>query len=235
MSTVTDPPHDHPDQPAADHLPRGPGAGLFKELMSRASAVLESHPVNRARIAAGKKPANAIWLWGQGRAPACRSSPTSTAWTGRSSRRSTWSAAWASWPAGRGSRSPARPATSTRTTPPRARRPSGPWTISTSSACTSRPRTRRATRARRRQGRGDRAHRSRDRRPVATSLAEVRPLADGHLARSLDPPADPGARPRPGGLGHGGDRPARPRVRALLRRGVGPRPPVALSSIRDTG
>jgi 2,3-bisphosphoglycerate-independent phosphoglycerate mutase len=25
--------------------------------------------VNRARIAAGKKPANAIWLWGQGRAP----------------------------------------------------------------------------------------------------------------------------------------------------------------------
>jgi 2,3-bisphosphoglycerate-independent phosphoglycerate mutase len=67
--TVTDPPHDHPDQPVADHLPRGPGADLLNDLMSRASAVLESHPVNRARIAAGKKPANAIWLWGQGRAP----------------------------------------------------------------------------------------------------------------------------------------------------------------------
>jgi 2,3-bisphosphoglycerate-independent phosphoglycerate mutase len=68
-ATVTDPPHDHPDQPVIEHLPRGPGADLLRDLMSRATAVLESHPVNGARIAAGKKPANAIWLWGQGRAP----------------------------------------------------------------------------------------------------------------------------------------------------------------------
>lgn len=67
--TVTDPPHDHPDQPAADHLPRGPGADLLRDLMSRATPILASHPVNQARIAAGKRPANAIWLWGQGRAP----------------------------------------------------------------------------------------------------------------------------------------------------------------------
>ena len=26
---VTDPPHDHPDQPAAEHLPRGAGADLL--------------------------------------------------------------------------------------------------------------------------------------------------------------------------------------------------------------
>jgi 2,3-bisphosphoglycerate-independent phosphoglycerate mutase len=31
--------------------------------------LLESHPVNQARIKAGKPPANAIWLWGQGKAP----------------------------------------------------------------------------------------------------------------------------------------------------------------------
>jgi 2,3-bisphosphoglycerate-independent phosphoglycerate mutase len=67
--TVTDPPHDHPDRPVVEHLPRGPGSELLRDLMTRASAVLESHPVNRARIAAGKRPANAIWLWGQGRAP----------------------------------------------------------------------------------------------------------------------------------------------------------------------
>jgi 2,3-bisphosphoglycerate-independent phosphoglycerate mutase len=67
--TVTAPPHDHPDQPAADHMPRGPGADLFKKLMSQASRVLEGHHVNRARVAAGKPPANAIWLWGQGKAP----------------------------------------------------------------------------------------------------------------------------------------------------------------------
>jgi 2,3-bisphosphoglycerate-independent phosphoglycerate mutase len=67
--TVTDPPHDHPDQPVAEHLPRGPGADLLKELMNEAGAVLADHSVNRARIEAGKPPANAIWLWGQGNAP----------------------------------------------------------------------------------------------------------------------------------------------------------------------
>ena len=67
--TVTTPPHDHPDQPAAGHMPQGPGADLFKDLMSRASGILQDHPVNQARVAAGKPPANAIWLWGQGKAP----------------------------------------------------------------------------------------------------------------------------------------------------------------------
>jgi 2,3-bisphosphoglycerate-independent phosphoglycerate mutase len=67
--TVTDPPHDYPNQPADEHLPRGPGSAILKELMSRAGPVLGEHPVNQARVAAGKRPANAIWLWGQGRAP----------------------------------------------------------------------------------------------------------------------------------------------------------------------
>ena len=66
--TVTDPPHDHPGAAASSHLPRGPGAGLLKELMAAASPILASHPVNQARIKAGKSPANAIWLWGQGKA-----------------------------------------------------------------------------------------------------------------------------------------------------------------------
>jgi 2,3-bisphosphoglycerate-independent phosphoglycerate mutase len=67
--TVTDPPHDHPGQPFADHLPRGPGADLLMDLMTRANRVLADHPVNRGRIDAGKPPASAIWLWGQGSAP----------------------------------------------------------------------------------------------------------------------------------------------------------------------
>jgi 2,3-bisphosphoglycerate-independent phosphoglycerate mutase len=67
--TLTTPPHDQPDQPAADFLPRGSGSGLLCDLMERGSTIVASHPVNRARVAAGKRPANAIWLWGQGRAP----------------------------------------------------------------------------------------------------------------------------------------------------------------------
>jgi 2,3-bisphosphoglycerate-independent phosphoglycerate mutase len=67
--TLTTPPHDVPDRPAADYLPRGTGAELLRELMEAGSAVVKDHPVNHARLAAGKAPANAIWLWGQGKAP----------------------------------------------------------------------------------------------------------------------------------------------------------------------
>jgi 2,3-bisphosphoglycerate-independent phosphoglycerate mutase len=37
--------------------------------MNAAQPILARHPVNEKRIAAGKRPANAIWLWGQGPAP----------------------------------------------------------------------------------------------------------------------------------------------------------------------
>jgi 2,3-bisphosphoglycerate-independent phosphoglycerate mutase len=37
--------------------------------MRRAHVFLQEHPVNQGLIKDGKKPANAIWLWGQGRAP----------------------------------------------------------------------------------------------------------------------------------------------------------------------
>jgi len=64
------PPHDISDQPIQEHLPRGPDSELLIKLMDVARPVLVRHPVNERRIAAGKRPANAIWLWGQGPAPA---------------------------------------------------------------------------------------------------------------------------------------------------------------------
>jgi 2,3-bisphosphoglycerate-independent phosphoglycerate mutase len=67
--TVTDPPHDYPDAPALEHLPRGPGSGVLMGLIGAGHAVVDGHPVNQARVKAGKAPANAIWLWGQGKAP----------------------------------------------------------------------------------------------------------------------------------------------------------------------
>jgi 2,3-bisphosphoglycerate-independent phosphoglycerate mutase len=68
-TTQTAPPHDHPDEPAADHLPRGKGAELLRGLMEDGARLLSDHPVNLSRVSRGKRPANAIWLWGQGRAP----------------------------------------------------------------------------------------------------------------------------------------------------------------------
>ena len=67
--TATTPPHDQPDQPAEDHLPRGTGSELLRELIVEGAKVVRDHPVNLARLAKGKPPANAIWLWGQGKAP----------------------------------------------------------------------------------------------------------------------------------------------------------------------
>jgi 2,3-bisphosphoglycerate-independent phosphoglycerate mutase len=70
--TKTQPPHDVPDRPIADHLPKGPGSDLLRDLMERSRAILHDHPVNQARRAKGKRDATQIWMWGQGRAPHLR-------------------------------------------------------------------------------------------------------------------------------------------------------------------
>ena len=46
------------------------GGAEFLEFMKRGYEVLKNHPVNLARIAAGKKPANSPWLWSPGTKPA---------------------------------------------------------------------------------------------------------------------------------------------------------------------
>jgi 2,3-bisphosphoglycerate-independent phosphoglycerate mutase len=45
-------------------------ARLLRELISRSSGILRTHPVNVARVKAGKNPANLIWPWGGGKKPA---------------------------------------------------------------------------------------------------------------------------------------------------------------------
>jgi 2,3-bisphosphoglycerate-independent phosphoglycerate mutase len=70
--TKTQPPHDIPNRPVADHLPQGPGGWLLQSLMLRSRDVMAEHPVNQARRAAGKRPATQVWLWGQGKAPRLR-------------------------------------------------------------------------------------------------------------------------------------------------------------------
>jgi 2,3-bisphosphoglycerate-independent phosphoglycerate mutase len=64
------PPHDLMDKPVVDDFPRGTGSRLLAEIMARSAHWLAGHPVNAARIAAGKRPATHVWLWGVGKAPA---------------------------------------------------------------------------------------------------------------------------------------------------------------------
>ncbi len=67
--TKTQPPHDIPDQPIADFLPRGPGSELLRDLMERSRPILVRHAINQGRAGRGERPATHIWLWGQGQAP----------------------------------------------------------------------------------------------------------------------------------------------------------------------
>lgn len=63
------PPHDIPNRPIAEFLPRGTGSGYLRELMSRSRDLLCEHPVNKKRRSRGDPPATMIWLfWGSGKA-----------------------------------------------------------------------------------------------------------------------------------------------------------------------
>ena len=63
------PPHDISDRKIKDYLPKGDGAETFLDMMKKSVDILKDHPVNKARIAAGKNPATSIWPWGEGTKP----------------------------------------------------------------------------------------------------------------------------------------------------------------------
>jgi len=62
-------PHDITGKDIADYLPVGKGEDVLRKLMLKAPGVLERHPINKERKRRGMKPANSIWLWGQGKKP----------------------------------------------------------------------------------------------------------------------------------------------------------------------
>lgn len=72
---ATTPPHDVPGTPYRDVLVRAlvpeaeATAVRINELIERSQELLKDHPVNRARVAAGKEPANSIWPWSPGYRP----------------------------------------------------------------------------------------------------------------------------------------------------------------------
>jgi 2,3-bisphosphoglycerate-independent phosphoglycerate mutase len=69
------PPHDHPNEPAEPLLIRAktaaaqPTAELLNRLTRESWKILQDHPVNQRRRAAGKDPGNSIWLWSPGKRP----------------------------------------------------------------------------------------------------------------------------------------------------------------------
>lgn len=66
---VLTPPHDITGKVITDYIPKGEAVDELYDLMKKSYDLLKDHPVNKARIARGKRPANAIWLWGEGTKP----------------------------------------------------------------------------------------------------------------------------------------------------------------------
>lgn len=66
------PPHDILEKKISEYLPKEE-SGLLLDLMKKSYGILKDHPVNKARREKGLRPANSIWLWGEGKKPALSS------------------------------------------------------------------------------------------------------------------------------------------------------------------
>ena len=67
------PPHDITGKPVKGHLPENAAGREYLRLMKLSAELLKDHPVNLARIKAGKNPANSLWFWGEGTKPRLQS------------------------------------------------------------------------------------------------------------------------------------------------------------------
>ena len=63
------PPHDISGRVVGEYLSTHKNAEPLIELMKKSYDILKNHPVNLKRIEKGERPANSIWLWGEGVKP----------------------------------------------------------------------------------------------------------------------------------------------------------------------
>ena len=65
VGTLT-PPHDITLRPIKEYIPQSPNAAELYDMMKRSYELLKDHPINKARMERGLRPANSLWLWGEG-------------------------------------------------------------------------------------------------------------------------------------------------------------------------
>lgn len=63
------PPHDILEKTIKDYKPTGDNSNELWEMMQRSYDILKDHPINVARKERGLRPANSIWIWGEGIKP----------------------------------------------------------------------------------------------------------------------------------------------------------------------
>jgi 2,3-bisphosphoglycerate-independent phosphoglycerate mutase len=63
------PPHDISGRVIGEYLSESENATKLIKMMKESYDLLKNHPVNLKRLSEGKRPANSIWLWGEGKKP----------------------------------------------------------------------------------------------------------------------------------------------------------------------
>ena len=77
--SALEPPHDHLGKVIGDYLPQ---EKVLRGMMERSFDILNNHPLNLARAAAGKHKANSLWFWGAGTKPKVQNFKEKTGLTG---------------------------------------------------------------------------------------------------------------------------------------------------------
>ncbi|MDA3846124.1 MAG: cofactor-independent phosphoglycerate mutase [Vallitaleaceae bacterium] len=63
------PPHDILERRIGDYIPTGDHAEEIYDMMKTSYEILNHHPINEDRRRRGLRPANSIWIWGEGKKP----------------------------------------------------------------------------------------------------------------------------------------------------------------------
>lgn len=66
VGTLT-PPHDITGKPIKEYIPDHSNAKKLYDMMVKSYGILKNHPVNIKRAERGLRPANSMWLWGEGK------------------------------------------------------------------------------------------------------------------------------------------------------------------------
>ena len=77
--SALEPPHDHLGKVIGDYLPQ---EKVLRDMMEWSFDILNNHPLNLARAAAGKHKANSLWFWGAGTKPKVQNFKEKTGLTG---------------------------------------------------------------------------------------------------------------------------------------------------------
>lgn len=63
------PPHDFLGKKIKNYMPQGLNSEIIEQMIRKSNEFLSQHEINKNRVERGLKPANSLWIWGEGKKP----------------------------------------------------------------------------------------------------------------------------------------------------------------------